>query len=157
MTVKFGPDITYFLWSLAAGIVLAIIYDIVRVIRRMVNAPDLVVNLTDIMFLIFSAVIAIVAAYLFNNGELRVYSLICIAGIFMVYKILIGDLIVKHTVRLLRFAGRTIAKLVLIIIFPLKKIFVTLHNLFKHLSNGILRILKRIFSIIHKNKKSNKR
>lgn len=157
MTVKFGPDITYFLWSLAAGIVLAVIYDIVRVIRRMVNVPDLVVNLTDIMFLIFSAVVAIAAAYLFNNGELRIYSLICMAGIFMVYKILIGDLIVKYTVRVLRFAGRTIAKLILIIILPFEKIFVILHKLLKSLSNGILRILKRIFSIIHKDNKSDKK
>ena len=157
MTVKFGPDITYFLWSLTAGIALAIIYDIVRVIRRMVNAPDLVVNLTDIMFLIFSAVIAIATAYLFNNGELRVYSLICIAGIFMVYKILIGDLIVKYTVRILYLIGRTIAKLILIIIFPFEKTFKFVHNLFKCFSNGVVRILKRIFSIIHKNKKSNKR
>ncbi len=156
MTVRFGPDITNFLWSLAAGIVLAVIYDIVRVIRRMVNVPDLVVNLTDVIFLIFSAIVAIAAAYLFNNGELRVYSLICMAGIFMVYKILIGDLIVKYTVRLLRFAGRTIAKLISLIILPFEKIFVILHKLFMFFRSVIMRILKRFFNTIHKDNKSNK-
>ena len=154
MTLKFGPDLTYFLWSLAAGIILAVIYDIIRVIRKMIKIPDLIVNLTDIVFLIFSGAVAIITAYIFNNGELRIYSLFCIAGFFMIYKIVIGDLIVKFTVKILKLIEKTVIKFILIILLPFKKIYSVIQKLLKYCGNATLGIFKGISRIIPIKKKS---
>lgn len=100
MVVKFGPDLTYFLWSLAVGIFLAAVYDFFRVVRKTTYFPNWLVNLSDIVFLVFSAVVSAATAYFFNNGELRVYALLCTVGAFLIYKISVGDRLVKRTVKL---------------------------------------------------------
>ena len=75
MRVVFGVDLTYFYWSCAAGIVLAALYDILRIKRRLVHTPDLLVNIEDFICLVVFGIVIIYTAYEKNNGNLRLYRI----------------------------------------------------------------------------------
>lgn len=120
MTVKFGPDLTYFLWSLATGLMFAIIYDLLKVTRRVANLPDFVVVIGDMLFMLFVGIVAVAESYLVNNGELRVYSLICYVLIFVLYRFVVGDRLVKFFSSVCEFIIKVIVKLALIVLVPVK-------------------------------------
>ena len=47
----------------------------------------------------------------------------------MIYKIVIGDLIVKFTVKILKLIEKTVVKFILIILLPFKKIYSVIQKL----------------------------
>lgn len=90
MEVRYGPYPWYFLWSLVLGVALAILYDLLRLSRRIIKTNDIIVNIEDIIFLIISGAMAVVAAYITNNGELRLYGLLGTVLGFIVYRAVLG-------------------------------------------------------------------
>ena len=91
MTVRFGADLTYFLWSVGIGFIFSLIYDFVRAVRNILKASDIIVNITDIVLLIICGFAVIIEAYFINNGELRLYSVLCIVFVFVLYRLIIGN------------------------------------------------------------------
>ena len=136
MTVEFGPDISYFLWSLAAGFVLAVVYDLIRVPRRLVKIPDIIVNVSDILFIIFSGIMMMCGAYAVNNGNFRIYSIFSIVGMFILYRVIMGDRAVNFIADLFRGVKMLIYR---VIWRPLKAVAGTVNRTGKRFS--------RIFSI----------
>lgn len=94
MNITFGPDLTYFLYSLGLGVFLAIIYDIFRIIRKISKTKDLTVNIQDFIFVLFAGFLFVVLAYFVNNGRLRFYSVISAAAAFFIYRFFIGNKII---------------------------------------------------------------
>ena len=84
MRVVFGVDLTYFYWSCAAGIVLAALYYILRIKRRLVHTPDLLVNIEDFICLVVFGIVIIYTAYEKNNGNLRLYGIVSAVTTFAV-------------------------------------------------------------------------
>ncbi len=64
-----------FLWTIAIGAVMGLIFDIFRVFRRKGNTKDLVVYIQDILFWLIVTIIVIWSTFLINNGELRGYMI----------------------------------------------------------------------------------
>ena len=95
MRVVFGVDLTYFYWSCAAGIVLAALYDILRIKRRLVHTPDLLVNIEDFICLVVFGIVIIYTAYEKNNGNLRLYGIVSAVTTFAVYRLVIGNAAVR--------------------------------------------------------------
>lgn len=89
-----GPDPWYFVWSLASGIILGLLYDILRLRRKIIRTCDIVVNVEDILFIILGGITATVLAYVLNNGFFRVYSLISISLGFCLYRVTVGSRLV---------------------------------------------------------------
>lgn len=90
-----GPDPWYFIWSLAGGIILGALYDILRLQRKIIKTSDIVINIEDIIFIILGGGVATVLAYWINNGFFRIYSLISIVLGFCLYRLIIGNRIVS--------------------------------------------------------------
>ena len=95
MRVIMGPDPWYFLWSLASGIVLGLLYDFLRVRRKIFIVADIIVNIEDILFIILGGGVAVWLAYTVNNGFFRIYSLISIVIGFCLYRLMIGGRLVN--------------------------------------------------------------
>lgn len=91
MRVVFGVDLTYFYWSCAAGIALAVLYDILRIKRRLIHTPDFLVNIEDIICLAVFGVVIIYTAYEKNNGNLRLYGIGVTVMMFAVYRLVVGN------------------------------------------------------------------
>lgn len=95
MQVNYGPYTRYFLWSLVLGIGFALIYDILRLFRKVIKTNDFVVNLQDIIFIMLSGGGVVCTAYLANNGEIRLYGIISSVLGFALYRRIIGRRLVN--------------------------------------------------------------
>lgn len=65
-----------FLWSLFVGVILAVIFDFFRILRRKGNTKNYIVYIQDIIYWIIVTFIIIMSAFITNDGELRGYMFI---------------------------------------------------------------------------------
>lgn len=115
-----GPTMDYFLWSVAGGVMLAIVYDILRLRRRLINTADIIVNIEDVLFIALSGVAAAYIAYAVNNGAFRIYSLFAMAIGFFIYRLLIGNRLIRGLVFLFNWLGKVIHFLCKVLLAPLR-------------------------------------
>ncbi len=64
-------EMIFFVTCLGAGVVIAFLYDLLRISRRIVSVSDSVVCGEDILFFVLSAIILFYAAFKKNSGEIR--------------------------------------------------------------------------------------
>lgn len=119
-------QLTNFLYFIATGIILSIIFDIFRILRRTIKTSDIITNIEDIIFGIITGIIILSSIFMFNNGELRLYIFIGIILGIIIYMVFISKYFIKFNV---------------IIINSIKKIIKTIIKPFKIL----LKIMKKIF------------
>lgn len=106
MKLTFGANIDYFLWSLITGLSLAVIYDLIKLTRKMIKTKDILINVEDILFLFLAGVICVAEAYIINNGVIRIYSLLTeIAGFFL-YRLIVGERLVNFVFRVITFIAK---------------------------------------------------
>lgn len=65
-----------FLWSLFVGVILALIFDLFRILRRKGNTKNYVVYIQDVIYWFMVTFIIIMSAFITNDGELRGYMFI---------------------------------------------------------------------------------
>lgn len=120
MEIQIEIQWKYFLWSVAAGGLIALIYDLLRVSRRAVHTKDFWVNLEDILFFVITGVILFLTAHFKNGGLLRWHGFIGALIGFAVYKLTVGDCVLNMLLRSLRLLKRCMLFLLKIILFPVR-------------------------------------
>ena len=120
MKVMLGPTMDYFLWAVASGVILAAVYDILRLSRRLIPTLDIIVNIEDVLFIILSGGVSVSLAYLINNGFFRLYSLLAMGLGFFAYRIAIGNRLVEVFVILADMLSKVLRFLCKIFLAPLR-------------------------------------
>ena len=119
-------QLTIFIYFIITGMILGIIFDIFRILRKSFKTSDIITNIEDIIFGITTGIILLVSIFLFNNGELRLFIFIGIIFGIIMYMLLISKYFIKLNVTIIKFIKK------LIILFT--KPFIIL-----------LKLIKRIF------------
>ena len=84
-------QLKYVLFSFLAGIVILLLYDLLRVKRRKVKTPDFIINIEDGVFLLFLCGTILWFGYNINGGIIRLHGVVALfCGIFF-YRILFGN------------------------------------------------------------------
>ena len=125
-----------FLCFFLTGIVIGVLFDIFRILRRSFKTWDIITYIQDFIFWILTGVILLYSIFTFNNGELRAFVF---AGILLgvtMYILLISKFFIKVAVK---------------IIFIIKKILFYPINLIKKyiikpISKFIIKYIIRPFS-----------
>lgn len=91
-----------FLYSLALGLVLGIIYDILRIIRMVINLKNIAIFMQDFLYFILSAVLTFIFVLGLNSGNSRFYILAGEGIGWIVYHITLGDIIYKYSGKLVK-------------------------------------------------------
>ena len=86
--ISFG----YFIFT---GVILSIVFDIFRILRKSIKTSDIITNIEDILFAIISGTILIFSIFLFNNGELRAYIFLGIFIGIVFYMVFISKYFIK--------------------------------------------------------------
>jgi spore cortex biosynthesis protein YabQ len=73
-------ELTVFGGAGAAGVLVAFLYDLFRLKRRMVKTKPVLVHIEDIVFWITASVILFLSSYIISSGETRIYFY---AGVFL--------------------------------------------------------------------------
>lgn len=66
-------ELTVFGGAGAAGVIIAFLYDMFRLKRRMVKTKTAMVHFEDIVFWVIAAIIFFLSSYVISNGETRAY------------------------------------------------------------------------------------
>ena len=88
-------QIKYVLFSFLAGIVLLLLYDLLRVKRRKVKTPDFIINLEDGVFLLFLCGTILLFGYHINGGIIRLHGVVAILCGILFYRLLFGNKIFR--------------------------------------------------------------
>lgn len=120
MSTFFNSQIGIFLIYLIAGVLICLLYDIFRALRKTVKTPDLVTYIEDTIFWILVAIFLIYLIFVLNSGEIRFFMFIaiCLGGI--VYYFTLSKYFVNISVHILTFVKIIVKKLLSILLIPLK-------------------------------------
>ena len=111
------------------GIIIGIIYDIFRVLRKSFKTSDIITYFEDILFWIISAIILLYTVIRYTTGELRIYMFVGLfLGILIYFKF--------FSKYIVRFFSNIIKSIISIIIKILLKILLPFNFFYKIFKKG---------------------
>lgn len=99
--MELSTQIRTFLLIVTTGIILGILFDTYRVLRRHFRPPWLVTSLTDLIYCLLASAIAFAALLAGNWGELRFYVFIALLIGIVAYYRLVSQYVMKLIMALL--------------------------------------------------------
>lgn len=145
-----------FLIFIINGILIGIIFDIFRILRRSFKTSNIMTSIEDVLFWMISALLIMYSIFKFNNGQFRLYIFI---GIFLgiaIYMLFFSKYIIKISVKIIAIFKKILSFLFKIFYFPINKIFAVIKLL---LIKPIIFVVKQIknefpkLKILRKNSK----
>ncbi len=141
------------------GLIIGILFDIFRIMRKSFKTSDFRTNLQDILFWIFTGLILLYSIFRFNNGELRAYIFL---GVFIgvaLYMLLFSKIFIKVNLFIVKIIKQVFKY---IIVIPIKYIFKFIRKIllapisfvFINLRKTLSNFKKKIISLHNKKKKN---
>ena len=143
-----------FLIFVIDGIIIGLLFDFFRILRKSFKTSDMITIAEDILFWMITGFIVLYSIFLFNNGEIRFFMFI---GIFIgvtLYMLLMSCYIIKLSVKIIVTLKKIIKFVFKIIIFPIQFIYkITKKLLRKPILFCFINVKKIIRQINIKNNK----
>ena len=112
------------------GVVIGILFDFFRILRRSFKTSNIITYVEDILFWILTGVLILYNIWYFNNGEIRIYMFLGIIMGLLIYMLTLSNIIVslfskilKMIIRILEIPFKTIISIFHKIITIIIKIF----------------------------------
>ena len=70
------PELYFFAASLTVGFALAILYDLLRIFRRLLRHSLFFVSVEDFLFWFIAGVVGFYIIYVYNDGIIRLYAIV---------------------------------------------------------------------------------
>lgn len=132
-----------FLIFITNGIIIGILFDIFRVLRKTFKTNDIVTYLEDILFWILTGIIILYSIFTFNSGEIRLFMFLAICIGATIYLFLFSSYFIKINVTILNILKNIILKIIKIIGIPFKYIYMFIRKIFfKPISFIIINLRK---------------
>lgn len=120
-----------FLIFVINGVIIGVLFDVFRILRKSFNTSDIITAIEDIAFWIITGIIILYSAFIFNDGKIRFFMFI---GIFIgtgLYMLLLSNWIMKISVKIILFLKKVISYIFKIITFPIKSLYRIIKKLIK--------------------------
>ena len=112
---------SFFIFTIL-GLLIGVIFDIFRILRKTFKTTDIVTYIEDILFWFLTGILTLAFIFKFNNGELRFYIFIGISIGSIIYMLFISNFFIKINVYILNIIKTFIYKIIYFYIM-VKKIF----------------------------------
>ena len=102
------------------GIVIGILFDIFRILRRSFKTSDIITYIQDILFWILTGLILLYSIFTFSNGEIRLYMFF---GVFigcLIYMLIFSKYFININVKIILIIKKIVGKIITIILYPIK-------------------------------------
>ena len=143
-----------FLIFIVNGIIIGILFDFFRVLRKSFKTTDIVTYIEDLLFWILTGFSILYFIFVFNNGEIRLFMFLGIAIGITVYMLIFSSIFIKINVTVLVFFKNILKKILIFILIPfkfLKKIFfkpisfifINIRKSSTNLYNNFIKITKK--------------
>ncbi|KSV58080.1 hypothetical protein ASU35_03330 [Acetivibrio ethanolgignens] len=111
-------EVRFFLGSFLGGVILLAVYDILRLIRRIIPHKRIWINGEDLLFWLAASVFIFRIIYRLNNGEIRGFGMLSMTAGMVLYHFTVSDVLVELFFRIF---GTSLLKFVQIVKKGLKK------------------------------------
>lgn len=105
------------------GVLIGLLFDTFRILRRSFKTKDFITYIEDILFWILTGLLLLYSIFTFSNGEIRLYMFMGVLVGCILYMLLISNHFIKINVKIMLVLKKIIGKIIAILIFPLKMIF----------------------------------
>ena len=130
-----------FLIFIANGIVIGLLFDLFRIMRRSFKTSDVMTYIEDILFWILTGILILYSIFVFNNGELRLFMFLAIGIGIITYILLFSSYIIKINVTIINFFKKILLKIFGILSLPFRYFYKLIKKLFlKPISFIIIKI-----------------
>lgn len=119
-----------FLIFIVNGILIGLLFDFFRVLRKSFRTSDIVTYIEDILFWILTGFIILYSIFIFNNGEIRLFLFLGIILGIILYLLFVSSYIIKISVFIINFLKKILSSTSRILLKPI---------------NLLLKLFKRIF------------
>ena len=143
-----GNQIYLFIVFTIVGIIIGILFDIFRILRKSFKTNDIVTYIQDIFFWILTGIIILFSMYKFSNGELRFFMIIGIIMGTLMYMITFSKYVIKISVFIINKIKKSIVYPIKVIEKILKKIII------RPIFIICISFKKNIINFVKKNKKN---
>ena len=140
------------------GIIIGILFDFFRILRKSFETTNFVIYLQDILFWILTGIITLFSIFQFNYGEIRAYVFLGILFGFIIYMLTISKHIIKYSVIIIKWIKKIIYyPFHAIIIFFNKLLILPIQKLIKVIKETLKNIYKKTNNMTKNNKKIRKK
>ena len=138
------------------GIIIGILFDFFRILRKTIKTNDIVTYIEDILFWIISGIIIIYTMYVFCDGQLRFFMIMGIVIGTALYMVTISKYVIKISVFLIKKKKKIIIYPIKLLIKVFKKIiFRPIFIICVNFRKNILNFVKKYRGFFAKKEKYN--
>jgi spore cortex biosynthesis protein YabQ len=124
-----------FLWTIITGVIMGLVFDAFRILRKNFKSGDFFVYVQDILFWLIIAILLIISAFLINDGELRGFMFLGYIFGVIFYMFAFSKFIIRGATILINL----IKKILKLMIKPFIKILNPLTKLINNLWNNLAK------------------
>lgn len=95
-----------FLVFILVGIIIGLLFDFFRILRRSFSTKDFVTYVEDILFWILAGFILLYSICTFSNGEIRLFMVLGIVIGILIYIVTFSSFVIKVNVNIITFIKR---------------------------------------------------
>lgn len=154
MTEIINLEVQFFLTSILYGILLLVVYDCIRIIRRIVPHRGFFVAFEDIIFWLVASVVIFTMIYERNNGTIRGFAILGMLLGMVIYNQLLSKFVVKGITLIIKTILKVIKKGLSIILKPIAFLTNKLGKVFGFTSKKVSKVNSKIGSKFKKIGKS---
>lgn len=134
-------ELQFFMISILWGGLLLVIYDLLRIIRNVINHKQLWIAFEDILYWILCGVLIFQMMYKHNNGIIRVFSILGMLIGMILYRHIFSDTLVEYISLLLKKIIVLLSRILMLFIRPI--IWIK-NQINKTIGRKVRKILKKI-------------
>lgn len=140
----------FYIFTLS-GILIGLLFDIFRILRRSFKTSDIITLLQDILFWMLAGGVFAYTVFKFNNGEIRSYVLLGTALGIVIHVLLFSKIFIKVNVKIIVFLKNIVHTILHAILIPIKFILHFIRKvLFKPISFVFINVRKNVKSGLNK-------
>ena len=140
---------TVFLYFLAVGVFLGIVFDVLRIKREFFGTSRLVLFFDDLAYMLFCTCVLILGVFRVNNGNLRWFEFLSPCIGFLVYRSTVSKLVIKFFFFLSRLIKRIFRAVCAFAMRVLKTLLKPVLKLFLCVFKSLSRALSETKSAIY--------
>lgn len=125
------------------GLIIGVIFDFFRILRRSFKTGLLITSIEDIFFWIIACSIMLYSAFVYNNGIIRGYMFLGVIIGTIFYMLTFSSIIIKICVFVVKNTIRLLIKLIKILYIPIKVILKPLNIIFKKINMYFVKFGKK--------------
>lgn len=134
------------------GVIIGMIFDIFRVLRKNFETANIITYLEDILFWILTGTLILYNIWYFNNGEIRFFMFLGIIMGILMYMLTLSNIFMKINFFVFKILKRLV-KIIEVILSPILSIYNKIYKISKKSTKKIAKCITK--NINFRNKKGN--